>query len=276
MAFPPILALALAGGAAYLLMAPKKATPAAGAGANPEPNTWGGIPNMPGGVTIPTGDMPPHPDVTPENTPTVTVQVPHATGDKSDQFPPVQQATPPGSTTVTLPGNTPVVIPPINFPSTNPIPIPSTATPVQHEETKADQDPHGTVALAKLMIDAESTSNWKTALQSMIAAWQSQVGLKSDGRFGPGSAAAMAQEVGVLPLIRFYPKGTQLKADLQAYRDLLYTMAANFDSRNPAHAAALRSSAQYETGQAYTGTPKAIPASSRIAQAALLNKSLGA
>lgn len=275
MAFPPLLALALAGGAAYLLLAPQKKT--AGQPAGNQPGT---LPEQPGTTTI---NIPPqvitdHPDVTPENAPTVTVQVPtYSTGDKSDQYPPVQTATPPGTTPATTAGPTiPISIPPITFPTSNPIPVPPAATPVQHEETKVDQDPHGTVALAKAMIDAESMSGWKAALHPMIAAWQSSVGLKGDGKFGPGSAAAMAQEVGVLPLIRYYPAGTQLKADLQAYRDLLYTMAANFDSRNPAHAAALRSSAQYETGQAYSGTPKAIPASARMAQASLLAKALGA
>jgi hypothetical protein len=148
-------------------------------------------------------------------------------------------------------------------------------TALQNEETKPDLDPKGTIALAKDMINAESSAGWKAALKPAIAAWQGRVGLKADGWFGPTSAQKMALEVGILPLLRGYPAGSQLASALKAYRDILYTMAANADNKNPAQAAALRSSALYETGQAYTGTPKAIPAQARLTQAAALKTALG-
>lgn len=295
MALPGPLVFLLLGGGAYLLLS-KKSTPAGGGQA--------ATPAQPGAINIPPSVLTTHPDVEPENTPSVTVQIPtpgyttapvpaggYATGDKSDQ--PL-----PGITLPTVtPGATPQqvitqALPnlisqatsaiPAGIPTSLPTSIPSLpsvtpATPLQTHETTPALDPHGTVALAKDMIDAESMAGWKAALSSRISAWQRAMGLTADGKFGPSSAYKMALEVGILPLVRYWPQLTQLKDDLQKYRDTLFTMAANADdNRNPALAAALRSSAAYESGIAYTGTPKAVPSSARLAQATALKNALGA
>ena len=308
MAFPAPLALLFMGGAAYLLLSQKKSTPSGGSQLPAQPNDGAGTT-----ITIPPNVLTDHPSVPAENAPTVTVQVPpasipsyttnpsqvpaggYATGDKSSQATtPAQvitQALPQlvsGNATpaqviaaaqqaaqaagVTLPGVPSVAIPTTPLP-TGTLPGP---TPLQHEETQPQQDPHGTIALAKEMINAESNAGWKAALQNQIRTWQATVGIASDGKFGPASAYKMAEEVGILPLVRYWPKGTQLNADLKGYRDRLYSMAMSVATTNPALAAALRSSAGYETGVAYTGTPKAIDPSGRIAQAAALKKAIGA
>lgn len=319
----PILFLALLGGGAWLLLS-----------GNKKSNASGAIPTGAGGaITVPPGTVPDHPDVEPENAPSVSVQVPgytvnpsqvpaggYATGGKDDQYPPATAVkTPQQVITEQLPGLVnqaaqaaqnvgsvarfpdlpgavptppPVVIPTIPIGATpqqvatQVLPqlvqqaagalTPQTPTPLQQTETHPQLDPHGTIALAKDMIDAESSSGWKSALQDRIKAWQAVSNLTADGKFGPQSAYTMALEVGVLPLIRYWPKTTALAADLKSYRDRLLTMAANADHKNPAMAAALRASAAYEQGQSYGKTPAAINPSARLAQATVLKNALGA
>lgn len=283
MALPGPLVFLLLGGGAYLLLSGKKSTAAASGSAPATPPPGSNTINIPPSV------LTEHPDVEPANTPSVTVQIPtvpgyttapvpaggYATGDKSDQVPAASTtATPAQVITQALPNlmtQATAALPGVTIPNITP------ATPLQTHETTPALDPHGTVALAKDMIDAESAAGWKAALSERIRAWQSAMGLKADGKFGPGSAYKMALEVGVLPLVRYWPQLTQLKPELQKYRDTLYTMAANAgDNKNPALAAALRSSAAYETGLAYTGTPKAVPSTARLAQATALKNALGA
>lgn len=82
--------------------------------------------------------------------------------------------------------------------------------PLAAEETSPDLDPYGTVALARLMLAREAMRDWKHDLQEEVKEWQSQpgIGLEADGKFGIVSAGKMAEEVGILPLIRFYPSNT--------------------------------------------------------------------
>lgn len=302
MAVPAIVLLALAGGAAYALLATKKA-PAKSGGAI-VPASGGSLQTgvAPVVVTIPTDAIEVHPeDVNEENRPSVTLTVPPLTTTNGTSipvgatFPPLtaetvtkvlpqlatqaaqaaqaaqatQAGTPPPASvaqTVTK------VLPQLVTQATQT--VTATPTALQTEEIKIDQDPNGTVLLAKSLIDAESSTGWKTALKPEITRWQKQVGLVADGLFGPKSALKMALEVGILPLIRYFPRNSILSVELKKYRDALYTMAANADNKNPAHGAALRSSATYETGQAF-GTPKAIPLAARAAQAANLASTIG-
>jgi hypothetical protein len=62
--------------------------------------------------------------------------------------------------------------------------------------------------LAQLLLDAEHQSNWKTLHQAEVAAWQQTHGLKADGKFGPKSALVLAMDVGVAPIVRYWPSGT--------------------------------------------------------------------
>lgn len=146
---------------------------------------------------------------------------------------------------------------------------------VQTTEVSPSIDTNGTVALAAKMINAESSKGWKTALSSDIKSWQSRKGLTADGKFGPKSALAMATEVGILPLIRYWAStGGSQSQQLAAFRTALGALASSFYAKNPAQSIALRSSQDYEQGQGYSTAPAAVSATKRVEQAAALNTAL--
>jgi hypothetical protein len=141
-------------------------------------------------------------------------------------------------------------------------------TPLQTTETHPAIDTNGTIALAKSMIDREQMSGWKSALQPDIMSWQRRVGLTGDGKFGPGSALRMAQEVGILPVVRYWPASSQKNVAVPQYQSQLRALADSVQSANPAHAEALRLSAAFEQGQTYgTDNPPIVPLSARTWQA---------
>ena len=148
-------------------------------------------------------------------------------------------------------------------------PQPEEPPDLADEEEAPPVDTFGTIALARDMISAEGRSDWKTALQPAIKTWQSRVGLTIDGKFGPKGAYRMAEEVGILPRIRYWPKGSVLPGILTQYRDQLYSIAADLERQDKReHAAALRVSAEAEKAQGYPKAPKAVPTSEREAEAA--------
>jgi len=158
--------------------------------------------------------------------------------------------------------------------ATPPAPTPA---PIQTEELKPQADPNGTVALARELIEVQSQSGWKTALQPAIQVWQSRMGLTADGKFGPKSALKMADEVGILPLIRYWSAtgGTKEK-QLSAYRTSLLAKANTFKqaSATRPHGIALEVSAVHETGQGYSTSPAALPGSDATDLAAKVNAAL--
>lgn len=146
---------------------------------------------------------------------------------------------------------------------------PSEQTPLEKEETKPASDPNGTIRLARLLLDRETEPDWRNANTAQVTAWQKKVGLKADGKFGPGSAAKMADEVGVLPLVRFWPQGSVKATVLKKYRRDMTTKAANLESRGLGdHANALVVSAEREDARSY-GNPNAKPVTSDERMAAL-------
>jgi len=152
-----------------------------------------------------------------------------------------------------------------------------TPTPLQTIEQSAIHDPDGSIALAAALINSEGMPGWKTANQAAVKRWQSTVGLKADGKFGPASAERMATSVGVLPVIRYWPAGTSqhnIQGKLAAYRTAIEGMAKAVDSSNPAQAAALRMSEQYEVGQGLPANPPPLNNADRIAQAVQLQSHL--
>jgi hypothetical protein len=145
--------------------------------------------------------------------------------------------------------------------ATPPAPVP---TPLQTAETQPQADPNGTIGLARDLIGVESQSGWKTALQPNVQVWQSKVSLTADGKFGPKSGLRMADEVGVLPLVRYWSAtgGTKDK-QLAAYRSSLIAKAQAFEgtAATKPHGVALEQSAVHETGQGYPASPSALPGS---------------
>lgn len=86
------------------------------------------------------------------------------------------------------------------------------ASPLGIAETTKEMDPDKSVSLAREMLARETLPDWKNDLKAEIEAWQAKVKiLKPDGMFGVKSAARMAEEVGFLPMIRFWPKGVKSK-----------------------------------------------------------------
>lgn len=137
----------------------------------------------------------------------------------------------------------PVVVPPI---VTLPEPPPQ------------DDVPDDTAELVALMLDAESTSSWKR-VEPALKDWQAERGRTVDGKFGPGDAKAMAEEIGTLPIIRFWPlaTGTNPRKAIDEYRAALRAIAADVGG---AQAEQLRQSAVREKGQSFgppTGNPNA-------------------
>jgi hypothetical protein len=103
------------------------------------------------------------------------------------------------------------------------IPQPSVPQPTIETPSVVPAD---TAALARLMLQDESGPNWKKKYPSLMT-WQGKRGLTTDGKFGPGSALRMAQEIGTLPIVRFWPKGSQREPAVQAFRELLIEEAQN-------------------------------------------------
>ncbi|HUX77911.1 MAG TPA: hypothetical protein VMY40_14865 [Anaerolineae bacterium] len=178
--------------------------------------------------------------------------------------PPAPTAPPPGAA------------PPAPPPAPAPTPAPTRPSPpvpgeddLADAEVEPEMDPNGTIKMAREMIAAESSPSWRTLLKAPIKSWQSRVGLYSDGLAGPKTIQRMAEEVGVLPRVRYWSKtGGTLATQLGKFRDMIYTIAANMDQRNePEHAAALRVSAMAEKGQGWPTTPKPIPVEERAEEA---------
>lgn len=174
------------------------------------------------------------------------------------QNPPVVVLTAPAATPAAPPAAVPTSTAPTSPP---PSPAPSAATPAPVAtvpplvvaEVEPAADPNGTVALAQAMKAEEESSGWKY-VSDALKEWQRRVGRKVDGKFGTGDALRMAQEVGNVPLIRYWPlNGKPLATLLPAYREQLRVLAASLKASAPQHAAGLLLSALNETGQ---GWPK--------------------
>lgn len=138
--------------------------------------------------------------------------------------------------------------------------VPEPPAPLAVAETTPQADPNGTVALARLMIVREGHPGWKEDLQPEISVWQERVGLKPDGKFGVLSAAKMAEEVGVLPLVRYWTAGKHWdKASaLKDYKAQIGSTIASLKELLPesaAHIAALEESMKREQAQALAKNP---------------------
>lgn len=156
----------------------------------------------------------------------------------------------PGFGTVTVPSSpglpqlptSPVVtLPPVVItPSTNPA------------EQATNPPPPDTMQLVTTMLDQEHVPHWRIASPG-LAEWQAARRLTADGAFGPGTALALAKEIGTVPIVRAWPKGSFLgSAHLPAYQKALRDLAATASEpqRSQLLAAATR-----EQGQGF-GTPE--------------------
>jgi hypothetical protein len=131
------------------------------------------------------------------------------------------------------------------------------AAPITAEEMTEAADPNGTITLARALLASEQQPDWRSDSPA-VAAWESKMGLGSSGKFGPDDAIQMAQEVAILPLIRFWQKGGEtLKQQLFDYRRMLYLFADSYRIEGKTeHAAALVASAEREQGQGWPSDPR--------------------
>lgn len=169
------------------------------------------------------------------------------------QVPPV--VIPAGGTTVQLPGGISIpvpTIPGVTAPAETPAAVP--APPVPAIELPSPVPPD-TAALAAEMLADEATTNWKRKYPA-LATWQAARGLTADGSFGPGSAKRMALEIGTLPIIRFWPRGTLRETALEPYRNELIALA---NAAPEPRRAQLIMSANREQGQSFGVNPPVPP-----------------
>ena len=152
---------------------------------------------------------------------------------------------------VTLPGGVQVPIPPIPGVTAPPAAVP--APPVVAVE-QPSLVPADTAALAALMLGEEGTTRWKRKYPE-LGAWQASRGLVVDQSFGPGSALRMAQEIGTVPIVRFWPRGTLPQTALEPYRNSLLALAGAAPEPRKSQ---LIMSANREQGQGFGSSTKPV------------------
>lgn len=155
---------------------------------------------------------------------------------------------------VALPSSPPFVpaqpAPPTPAPAPIPVPTPAAAASV----------PADTAVLVRALLADEATATWKRK-SAAVQAWQKSRGLKQDGEFGPKSAITVAQEIGTVPIVRYWPTGAQ---QVKAVRDYQAALLALANSAPEPRASQLRIAAQREQGQGFGSHQTALPASQLI------------
>jgi len=188
----------------------------------------------------------------------------------------------PGTGTATIPGLGTVTVPPLpgagapsaapGLPSLpipvpaptqvlpgltiTPGPAPAPSAPPQSAAEQPTTAPADTIATVSAMLAREQSPHWRIIPEPTLKAWQAARGLVADGDFGMGTALKMAQEIGTLPIIRGWPKGSYLgDGKLENYKASLVQIAnsAPEPRRSQLMAASVR-----EQGQGYGKTEKPI------------------
>ncbi len=222
-----------------------------------------------GGVVVPPassgaepGVIPPPPGPAPTATPGGGITIPTPGGPVTippSALPQVTQ-TPGGGTVLTLPGGGGTIpLPPgvtvPGLPSGAPsLPAPPVTTPPLVVTAGGEPTaPADTIAVAQTMLNNESNgTQWRAMASPGLAAWQTARGLVGDGQFGPKSGLKMAQEIGAIPIIRGWPRGSVRGGPQMAdYKASLMQIA---QTKTGAHRDLLERSAAREDGQGF-GTP---------------------
>jgi len=129
--------------------------------------------------------------------------------------------------------------------------LPPSAPPQSPAELPGSA-PSDTLALVTSMLSTEHSPHWRVT-DPLLKPWQASRKRTADGAFGTGDALALAQEIGTIPIIRAWPKGSYPgDGKLDNYRASLQQIA---NSAPEPRASQLRASAARELGQGY-GTPE--------------------
>ena len=154
----------------------------------------------------------------------------------------------------------PVIVAPPVF-TTQPVPAVPRPPPVRGvpSQPKAPAEkptniPADTAELLRLMLARETTADWKRQ-EPALALWQRERGLTADKKFGPQSALTMAEETGLLPIVRFWPKGAQKAQAVEDYQEDLLELASKAEEPRRSQ---LKAAAEREQGQGFGRNPAPI------------------
>jgi hypothetical protein len=148
----------------------------------------------------------------------------------------------------------PVINPPRPRPAPAPAPRPE-PPPSPEPEEQPTVLPEDTAELLRIMLARESTADWKRK-EPLLEQWQRARGLVVDGQFGPGNAAVMATETGLIPIVRFWPRGTFPEGPfVEDFRNVLRTEA---NSAEEPRRSQLLAAAEREHGQGFERNPRPI------------------
>lgn len=185
----------------------------------------------------------------------------------------------PAVTAPQVPVNLPVPVLPVPIPTSIPAPVtldqdedddqpPTPANvpvppivvpprPPQHPAEQPSTVAEDTALMVQRLLAAEAKPNWKTK-DPVVLAWQKARGLVADGQFGPKTALIVADEMGTVPLVRFWPKNTYPgDGTLQNYQAELLAKANTAPTPRKEQ---LRAAADREQGQGYARNVKAAEA----------------
>lgn len=166
---------------------------------------------------------------------------------------PVPAAPPPIAPSLPLPSLPSSPVPTATVPAVPPgtITLPTTVITATGPEAPGTA-PADTVAVVTTMLDQEHLPHWRIAAPGLHE-WQAARKLTPDGNFGPGTALAMAAEMGTVPIVRAWPKGSFLGSPhLPAYQTALRKLALSAPEPRKSQ---LLAAANREQGQGF-GTPE--------------------
>lgn len=113
--------------------------------------------------------------------------------------------------------------------------------------------PADTIAAVTAMLAQEAGPKWRRMPEPTLITWQKNRGRTQDGKFGTGDALVMAKEIGTLPIIRAWPKGSFLEGKwVPEYQAALRNLAATAPEPRKSQ---LLAAAEREKGQGF-GTPE--------------------
>lgn len=120
--------------------------------------------------------------------------------------------------------------------------------------------------MVSALLAAEQSAGWNAKDPNVNVFQQNRPPLVVDGEYGINSALVAAKEIGTLPLIRFWPAGSQKASALSSYQTQLLNIANSIASSDPTRAAQLRHSAAREQAQSFgvKGKAPAIPPANQV------------
>lgn len=152
----------------------------------------------------------PQPQETPQPAVNVPANLPQIINTAMSAPGPLPQGLPQIPTAINLPTTLPQTEDDDEAPTPAHIPVPTLNVPPRPPASTAElpsPSPQDTVTMVQRLLAQETQPNWKKS-DPVLQAWQKSRGLVDDGKFGPGTALRVADEIGTIPLIRFWPKGT--------------------------------------------------------------------